>query len=58
MKDILNSLKTPIANFTEKFPIYTDLVGAIKAMVHLVNTYKLDLVSMAKDSPAITTNDL
>ena len=58
MKDILKSLETPIANFTEKFPIYTDLVGAIKAMVHIVNTYKLDLASMAKDAPAITINDL
>ena len=58
MKDILKSLKTPIANFTEKFPIYTDLVGAIKAMVHIVNTYKLDLASMAKNAPAIDLNDL
>ena len=58
MKDILKSLATPIANFTEKFPIYTDLVGAIKAMVHIVNTYKLDLASMAKNAPAIDLNDL
>ena len=58
VKDILKSLDTPIANFTEKFPIYTDLVGAIKAMVHIVNTYKLDLASMAKNAPAITLNDL
>ena len=58
MKDMLKSLDTPIANFTENFPIYTDLVGAFKAMVQLVNTYKLDLASMAKNTPAITLNDL
>ena len=58
MKDMLKSLDTPIANFTENFPIYTDLVGAIKAMVHIVNTYKLDLASMAKNVPAIDLNDL
>ena len=58
MKDMLKSLDTPIANFTENFPIYTDLVGAIKAMVHIVNTYKLDLASMAKNAPAIDLNDL
>ena len=58
MKDILKSLDTPIANFTENFPINTDFVGAIKAMVQLINTYKLDLASMAKNAPAITLNDL
>ena len=58
MKDMLKSLDTPIANFTENFPIDTDLVGAFKAMVQLVNTYKLDLASMAKNTPAITLNDL
>ena len=58
MKDMLKSLDTPIANFSENFPIYTDLVGAFKAMVQLVNTYKLDLASMAKNAPAIDLNDL
>ena len=58
MKDILKALKTPIANLTEKFPVYTDFVGANKAMVQLVDTYKLDLVSMATDASAITTKDI